>query len=119
MIAPLSAGRVDISWQQVDCPVTGPIAYTFQSGSSQFYTAIQVRNTRYPLDSLAAVDATGSATPIQRETYNYFVAADGLGPGPYALRVTDDRGQTLDDTGIALDTSGAQPGVAQFASCDQ
>jgi expansin (peptidoglycan-binding protein) len=117
MIAPLSAGRVDISWVQVDCPVTGPIAYSFQSGSSQFYTAIQVDNTRYPLVGMAAVDGAGSAQPIERQSYNYFVASSGLGPGPYTLQVTDNRGQTLEDTGVALDTSDAQNGAAQFASC--
>ncbi len=117
MISPLSAGRVDISWHQVDCPVTGPVTYQYQSGSSQFYTAIQLRNTRYPLVSLAAVDASGSATELPRQTYNYFVASSGLGPGPYTLRVTDNRGETLEDTGIALDTSAPQSGSAQFPSC--
>jgi expansin (peptidoglycan-binding protein) len=117
MISPLSAGRVAISWHQVDCPVSGPIAYQFQSGSSQFYTAIQLRNTRYPQLTLSAVDSSGSATPLPRQSYNYFVASSGLGPGPYTLRVTDDRGQAIEDTNIALATSGAQPGSAQFPSC--
>ena len=117
MISPLSAGRVDISWQQVDCPVTGPVQYVFQSGSSQFYTAIQLRNTRYPLVSLAAIDGSGSAEELPRQSYNYFVAANGLGPGPYTLQVTDNRGETLEDTNIALDTSGPQSGSAQFPTC--
>jgi expansin (peptidoglycan-binding protein) len=118
MISPLSAGRVDISWQQVDCPVTGPVQYVFQSGSSQFYTAIQLRDTRYPLVSLAAVGSDGSAQMLPRQSYNYFVASGGLGPGPYTLQVTDNRGQTLEDSGIALDTSAAQNGAAQFPSCE-
>nr|HEX4318718.1 expansin EXLX1 family cellulose-binding protein [Kofleriaceae bacterium] len=116
-IAPLSAGRVDITWQETACPVTGPISYDFQDGSSQFYTAIQIRNHRYPIAAVATVDATGSATPIARVDYNYFVATKGLGTGPYKLRVTDDRGETLDDTGVALDTSSPQPGAAQFPIC--
>jgi len=117
MISPLSAGRVAITWQEVDCPVTGPISYEFQSGSSQFYTAIQLRNTRYPIATLESIDGSGSATAIPRLDYNYFVASSGLGPGPYALRVTDQRGHVLDDTGIALDPGGSSPGSAQFPSC--
>ncbi len=117
MISPLSAGRVAITWQEVDCPVTGPISYEFQSGSTQFYTAIQLRNTRYPIATLESIDGNGSAQAMPRQDYNYFVAASGLGPGPYALRVTDQRGHVLDDTGIALDPGAASPGSAQFPSC--
>src|ERR1700729_3881732 len=32
MIAPLSAGRVSITWHEVACDVTGPIAYQFKDG---------------------------------------------------------------------------------------
>ena len=40
-IAPLSAGRVDITWHPVACPVDGPVAYHFKDGSNEFWTAIQ------------------------------------------------------------------------------
>ena len=117
MIAPVSAGRVAITWHEVDCPVTGPISYEFQTGSSQFYTAVQLRNARYPIAKLESIGSGGSATEIARVDYNYFVATSGLGPGPYHLRVTDQRGHVLDDTGIALVAGGASAGAAQFPTC--
>jgi expansin (peptidoglycan-binding protein) len=117
MISPLSAGRVDISWHEVECPVTGPVSYDFQSGSSKFYTAIQLRNTRYPIATLESLDGSGVATALMRADYNYFIGANGIGPGPYTLRVTDQRGQVLDDTGIALDPGGESAGAAQFPVC--
>ena len=117
MLAPLSAGRVDISWHEVACPVTGPIAYEFQSGSSKFYTAIQIRNHRYPIAKLESVDSGGVATEIARKDYNYFVAASGLGAGPYALRVTDTRGHVLDDAAVPLAPGATSDGAAQFPTC--
>ncbi len=116
-IAPLSAGRVDISWHEVECPVSGPLDYQFQDGSSKFYTAIQIRNARYPIAKVEAIDAGGAATEIARKSYNYFVATSGLGAGPYALRVTDQRGHVIDDTGIDLAPGGDSQGSAQFPSC--
>lgn len=118
MIAPLSAGRVDITWQEVACPVDGPVSYHFQDGSSQFYTAVQVRDHKYPLVKLEVVDAGGAATEISRVDYNYFVATDGLGTGPYTFRVTDDRGQTIEDSGVELAPDGTRAGSAQFATCE-
>jgi expansin (peptidoglycan-binding protein) len=117
MISPLSAGRIDITWQETECPVSGPIGYRFETGSTKDYAAIQLRNTRYPVASLASIDGSGAAHTITRTDDNYFVASDGLGPGPYALRVTDQRGHVLDDTGIALDPGSDSPGAAQFPVC--
>lgn len=116
-IAPLSAGRVPISWQPVECDVDGPIAYHFKDGSNAFWTAIQVRNHRYAIATLEARDAAGAYRAIDRVDYNYFVATAGLGPGPYALRVTDVRGNVVEDTGIALGDAVARAGAAQFPMC--
>jgi expansin len=116
MLSPLSAGRISISWHEVPCEVSGPITYNFQSGASQYYAAIQIRNSRYPI---AALEAKQSSTYVQlaEQTYNYFVAANGLGVGPYDLRVTDARGQVLEDGSIALANGATETGSAQFAMC--
>jgi expansin len=115
MLSPLSAGRIQISWHEVPCDVSGPIAYDFQSGASQYYTAIQIRNSRYPIES---IEAKGSAsTQLVPQTYNYFVAANGLGVGPYDLVVTDERGQVLEDGSVALEGSGSENGSGQFPTC--
>ena len=115
-LAPLPQGRIPITWHEVPCPVTTPISYRFKEGSNAFWTAIQIRDHRYAITKLEVQQ--GSAwTPIQRADYNYFVAAAGLGAGPYTLRVTDDRGQTLVDQNIALGDAVLRPGTAQFATC--
>lgn len=116
-ISPLSAGRVPISWREVACEVTGPISYQFKDGSSQFWTGIQIRNHRYPIATLEARDAGGAYTAIARLDYNYFVDTDGLGPGPYTLRVTDTHGQAIEDTNIAVGDNVTRTGAAQLPLC--
>ncbi len=117
LLAPLSQGRIAITWQETWCDVTGPVSYRFKEGSSQYWTAIQVRDHRYALTSLEVQQ--GSAwTAIPRADYNYFVAAQGLGPGPFTLRTTDDRGQQIVDDNVALGDAVVRAGSAQFAMCN-
>ncbi|HEU0030583.1 MAG TPA: expansin EXLX1 family cellulose-binding protein [Kofleriaceae bacterium] len=117
MIAPLSAGRVPITWLPVPCEVDGPISYQFKDGSNAFWTAIQIRNHRYPIAKLEARDGSGAYQALPRADYNYFVDDTGLGDGPYALRVTDTRGHVLEDMAIALGDNVARTGSAQFPLC--
>jgi expansin (peptidoglycan-binding protein) len=105
-------GRVPIEWYDVPCDVTGPIVYKFKEGSNQWWTAIQVRNSRWAVASLE-VKVSGSFVNVQRENYNYFVHS-GLGPGPYEIRVTDIHGSVLNDTGIPLGDGSQAPGSGQF-----
>src|SRR5262249_46831759 len=116
-IADLSAGRVPISWSYVACDVMGPLVYHFKDGSNQWWTAIQIRNHRYRIAKLEYKADSGSYVAVERLDYNYFVKADSMGPGPYSLRVTDDNGQVVEDSGIpSLDNADA-PGSAQFPVC--
>ncbi len=116
-IAAISAGRVPITWHEVDCSVNGPVSYEMKSGSSQYYAAIQVRNHRYPIAKLEAMAPGAAYKPVARVDYNYFVATGGLGPGPYSLRVTDTRGNTIEDTGIAIGDGVVRVGASQFPVC--
>ncbi len=116
MLAPLAAGRIPITWHQVACDVTGPIAYHFKDGANAYWTAIQIRNHRYPIAKLEALQ-DGAYVNIPRLDYNYFVQESGLGPGPYTLRVTDTRGHTVEDAGIALGDSVTRTGSHQLESC--
>jgi expansin (peptidoglycan-binding protein) len=116
-IAALSAGRVPITWHEVACNVTGPVEYHFKNGANAFWTAIQLRNHRYPIAKLEAQGTGGAWQTVPRLDYNYFVQASGLGAGPYTLRVTDSRGQVLADSGIALGDNVTRDGTAQFAAC--
>ena len=116
-ISPLAAGRVDITWRPAPCEVTGPITYHFKDGSNAFWTGIQIRNHRYAISSLEVRDAAGTYAKIGRLDYNYFVETKGLGPGPYALRVTDTRANVVEDAAIALGDNVSRDGAAQFPMC--
>jgi expansin (peptidoglycan-binding protein) len=116
MLSPLSAGRIKISWHEVACDVTGPIDYHFKDGANQYWTAIQVRNHRYPIAKLEAMQ-NGAWMNIQRLDYNYFVETAGLGPGPYMLRVTDAHEHVVEDSGVALGAAVTRTGSSQFPEC--
>lgn len=115
-IAALSLGRVDITWSYVACAVSGPIRYRFKEGSNEWWTAVQVRNHRHAIAKLE-VDKGGSFVEVKRESYNYFVDAAGMGPGPYTFRVTDVMGHVLTDTGIAHAEASEVAGAAQLPDC--
>jgi expansin len=115
-IADLSLGRVDITWAYVPCDTSGPIVYHFKEGSNQWWTAVQIRNSRYAIDKLE-FDAGGGFVDVARVDYNYFVADSGMGPGPYTFRVTDVEGHTLTDTGVPFIEAGDAPGATQFPGC--
>lgn len=118
LIAPLSRGRVPISWKLVPCEVTGPIEYHFKDGSNQWWTAVQLRNHRNPVASLEYRTSGGSWKPVNRVNYNYFVESGGMGPGPYAFRVTDIYGHVLQDEGIPHVENGSVAGTGQFPVCE-
>ncbi len=112
-IAQLSAGRVPISWQLVSMPLAGPIVYHFKDGSNQWWTAVQIRNHRNPILKLEYLNGS-SYQEVPRLSYNYFVQASGMGPGPYTFRVTDILGNVLVDSNIPLTPDGDVSGSSQF-----
>lgn len=115
LIADLPLGRVDITWQVVSPDLPGPIAYHFKDGSNQWWTAVQVRNHRNPIAKFEYLDPGGQWVAVPRTAYNYFVQTDpGMGPGPYAFRVTDSYGNVLTDSGIPHIENGTINGIAQF-----
>ncbi len=116
-IAPLSAGRVSIMWHEVACNVSGPIDYHFKDGSNAYWTAIQIRNHRWPIAKVEAM-VGGAYQAIGRVDYNYFVQTTGLGNGPYQLRVTDTRGHVVEDTGVALGDNVTRTGTQQLPGCN-
>lgn len=116
-ISPISAGRVAITWKPVACDVAGPIDYHFKEGSNPYWTAIQIRNHRYPITKLEARDATNTWHALPRATYNYFIADPGLGNGPYTLRVTDRYNHALEDTSVPFAPDTTARGSAQLTSC--
>jgi expansin (peptidoglycan-binding protein) len=93
--------------------VTGPVAYQFKQGSSQWWTAVQARNHRVPIRSLVW-NKGGTWIDVQRANYNYFVEAAGMGTGAVRLRIVSWDGQTLEDTVPGVMENQTFAGAAQF-----
>ncbi len=96
-IAELEAGRVAITYQTVACAVTGNMTYQFKDGSHEFWTAIQIRNHKIPIETVEAKRA-GTYRTMTRSTYNYFIEAGGLKDDPIELRITAVDGQVVHDS---------------------
>jgi expansin (peptidoglycan-binding protein) len=97
-IADPVAGIVPVTFARVaDPPTAGPIRIRVKEGSSQYWLALLPVDTGNPLASVA-VRVGGAYQTLARSTYGYWIAAKGAGPGPYQVRLTDDRGHTATAT---------------------
>jgi expansin (peptidoglycan-binding protein) len=112
-IADVSAGNVPITWSVVACDVTGNLEYVYKDGSSQWWTAIQVRNSKWAIESLEWKD-DGAWSMLARQSYNYFLDSSGVGPSPIQVRVTAVTGEQIIDTLPAPASSLVVQGSAQF-----
>jgi expansin (peptidoglycan-binding protein) len=112
-IADPSAGNVPITWSVVPCDVTGDLAYRYKEGTSQYWTAIQVRNSRRAIQSLEW-SQNGAWVMIGRQSYNYFVVDSGVGPSPIHVRVTAITGEQIVDMLPAPASALVVQGSAQF-----
>jgi expansin len=116
LIAERAAGRVPISWTEVPCPTRGPLVFHFKDGSHQWWTAIQIREHRHRIASLAYRDAAGTWRDLERLGYNYFVV-ENLGVGPFALKVTDVFGHEVVDEDVPLLDDADHASDAQLSAC--
>lgn len=108
-------GHVAITYRAVACEVTGAMSYRVKEGSSEYWTAIQVRNHRLPIAKLEYMK-DGAFTEMPRESYNYFVDSNGVGkqPAGLALRITAVGGQVVTDTIPGPQAGAVFMGAAQF-----
>lgn len=113
-LAAPSAGRIRISWKLLSPALSGPVAYKYKDGSSQYWCGIQIRNHRNPVRSLE-VQVNGAWKSLPRQEYNYFLSADGTGCGS-TIRVTDVYGHHLVSSGIAIRPGVVQQGTGQFGA---
>ena len=105
-------GRIAISWKLVSPALSGPVKYVYKDGSTQWWCGIQVRNHRTPIRKIELKSSGGWIT-LQRQSYNYFLSANGKGCGG-PVRITDIQGHQLTDTGIALKSNVEQAGARQL-----
>jgi expansin (peptidoglycan-binding protein) len=112
-LAPLSVGRIAITWELVSPGVSGGFSLRYKTGSSQYWCAIQVINHRNPVARLE-VYAAGTWRELSRTDYNYFLSPDGTGCDG-AIRVTDIYGQVLTAGPLAIKPGLVQGTGLQFA----
>lgn len=116
LIAPAEKGRVPVSWKIIplDTAEDEPLYYKYKDGSSPFWCGVQVRNHRYPIETLEYLNADGEFVSLPRRNYNYFEAQSGLGEGPFTFRITDIYGQSVIDEGIPFTPNEIQKGHVQL-----
>ncbi|WNG33897.1 hypothetical protein F0U61_09815 [Archangium violaceum] len=112
-LADPTLGRVQVKWRFVTCPMTGPVRYRFKEGSSQWWTALQVRNHHKPVRKLEWLKGT-TWVEVPRQDYNYFVEPAGMGVGPIKVRVTSWDGEVLQDTLPSVQAAQIVTGLRQF-----
>jgi expansin (peptidoglycan-binding protein) len=113
LIADKVAGRVPISWVPVSCQTSGPISIRFKEGSSQWWMAVQVRNSKLPIKKVE-LQKGGSFVTLEQQSYNYYVAASNPGPGPFTFRITSTTDQQITETGVQLKDATVVQGTQQF-----
>ena len=116
LIAPAEKGRVPVSWRilPLDTADDAPMSYKYKVGSTEFWTAVQVRNHRYPIETLEVLNADGEFVQLPRRDFNYFEAQSGLGKGPFTFRITDIYGQSVIDEDIPFTPEEIAEGHAQL-----
>lgn len=116
LIAPVEKGRVPVSWKIIplDTADDAPMSYKYKVGSSPFWCAVQVRNHRYPIETLEYLNDEGEFVALPRRNFNYFEAQSGLGEGPFTFRITDIYGQVVIDKDIPFTPDEMQEGHAQL-----
>lgn len=111
-------GRVNITWQEIPCDTPSPIQYHLKNGSNPQWIAVQIRNHRHRINQLEARNHSNNQYQvIPRKQYNYFVAENGLGTGPFSFRVTDIYGNQIVDSSILLQENLLSNSHAQFPEC--
>lgn len=102
-VAALKDGIIPIKWRYISCAYSTVKLY-FKEGSNPWWTAVQARDHRYPILSIAykAAGSSGAYIKLPRFTYNYFIAEKGMGPGPYDFQITDIYGAVVYAKNIPL-----------------
>mmetsp|Transcript_43580 Transcript_43580/g.70757 ORF Transcript_43580/g.70757 Transcript_43580/m.70757 type:complete len:397 (-) Transcript_43580:301-1491(-) len=111
----MGLGRVDISWYLVPCTSTGNLKFKIKDGSNQWWTAVEIVNSKLPI-RLVEVKIGTSWVSLPRTDYNYWLRTNGFGPGPFFFRVTAIDGQQLEQGPFTLSPSVLQTGTAQFSA---
>ena len=116
-IADRAQGIAPVTYRAVvNPPITGGLTFRMKSGASQYWFAVQVGNHGNPLREVEAKGPSGGYRKAARQTDNYWTVEDGIGPGPYSIRVTDVYGQQTTATAIRMVSKQVQRSTATLVS---
>lgn len=88
-----------MTWQFTECPDTGKVMYEFQTGSSEWWTSLWVRNARVPLAKVEVMSPNHSDyTELTRGSDGTLTDGSGFGNGTFSIRLTGVDSQTVTDT---------------------
>lgn len=108
-IADPARGMVNVTYTRVRDPrPTRPLAFRVKEGSSRWWLAVLVGGHGNRLTSVEVRAPGGGWRRLARADYNYWIAEQGMGPGPFTIRVRDDRRHRATVSGVRL-----KPGVVQ------
>ncbi|MEV5846036.1 expansin EXLX1 family cellulose-binding protein [Streptomyces sp. NPDC051985] len=112
-LAPLSAGRIAITWSLLSPATSDTVSIRYKTGSTQYWCGIQAIGHRNPLARLE-VRTGGGWLALTRTEYNYFLSEQGTGCGA-ELRLTDIYGEQLVVPALAVRADVVQRTGVQFA----
>ncbi|KAB1942261.1 hypothetical protein F8271_12940 [Micromonospora sp. ALFpr18c] len=116
-IADRAQGIATVTYRAVvNPPLDGGLTFRIKDGASRYWFAVQVGNHGNPLRSVEAKGPGGGFHKAARQTDNYWTVEDGIGPGPYTIRVTDVYGHQTTATDIRMVTKQVQRSMATLAS---
>ncbi|MDG6107892.1 expansin EXLX1 family cellulose-binding protein [Dactylosporangium aurantiacum] len=106
------AGIIKVTYSRVvNPPVPGPVTVRVKEGSSRYWLALRLDNTGNPL-STVEIQAGGGWKALSHTDYNYWIAQNGAGTGPFTIRATDTAGRRTTLTGVTLTVGTVQrPGA--------
>lgn len=88
-----------MSWQFAKCPDTGAVFYEFQTGSSEWWTSLWVRNARVPLTKVEVQSANHTSyVALERGGDGTLTDGAGFGVGRFSIRLTGVDGQEVIDS---------------------
>ncbi|RYE90352.1 MAG: hypothetical protein EOO75_10300 [Myxococcales bacterium] len=109
-------GKGPITWRTVPCEVPGKVAVRIKESSSRSWTAVQIRDSKLPLQ-LVEMKREGESdwVKLTRSADNYWAMAKGAGDDGFRVRITASNGQQIEEAVARGWKDGkVYPGASQF-----
>ena len=110
------AGIIKVTYTKVtNAAVPGPMTVRVKEGSSRYWLALRLDNTGNPLSGVE-IQSGGGWKALSHTDYNYWIAQNGAGTGPFTIRATDTAGRRTTLNGVTLSVGTVQrPGATAAA----